>query len=309
MSERPLTRSGAETDAVQAFSAEDWSLYLSEELGRRVRVRFGRARRNVLVAKDLGSELEVRMNALFAEAPRDVRQATASWLRSGKRARRACEQLDAFVESLSARLAATPRKPPAERPSGAVYDLREMADELLATEFLRVVFPLGGPPAVTWGRRGRARRQIQLGSFDPETNTVRMHPVLDQEAVPRFFVRYVLFHEFLHAALPTPRPERGRAVHHGPAFRRRERAYPEYERALAWQEANLRRLLRSSASGEPMAAGSRRQRAAVATSEPRPTAERPAARPTRGSSGGSSGASSGATSSIVRAVQRWLFPD
>ena len=36
-----------------------------------------------------------------------------------------------------------------------------------------------------------------------------IHPVLDQRSVPEWFVKYLLFHEILHAALPQ--------LHHGEA--------------------------------------------------------------------------------------------
>ncbi len=263
--------------AERPFSAAEWSSHLSGELGRSVRVTFGRARRSVLVAREQGRVLAVRMNACFAEAPPEVREATAAWLRSGKRARRACLLLDEWIAALSERLAAEPRPPLATRPRGAAHDLVELAAEVLASDLQGAPFPLGAPPALTWGRRGRAGRQLQLGSFDPEANLVRMHPVLDQAAVPRHFVRYVLFHELLHATMPTRRGA-GRAIHHPPAFRRRERAYPGYDEALRWQAANLRALLRSSRTGQPMRERRRAERDArrqpdAAASAPR--AKRP----------------------------------
>lgn len=263
------------------FSADDWSRHLSDALVRPVRVTFGRARRHVLVARDEGRVLEVRMNAGFARAPHTVREATAAWLRAGKRARRACAELDAWIVTLQQDFARDPRKLPPLRVRGAVHDLRELADELLDSDLAADSFPLGEPPALTWGRRGRARRQLQLGSFEPERNLVRMHPVLDQPAVPRFFVRYVLFHELLHAVMPTPKSADGRAVHHSPAFRRRERAYPGYEEALRWQARRLQALLRSSRSGKPMPVASEQSE------------ERAPRRRAKG----------------LRSLQRWLFPE
>ena len=113
-------------------------------------------------------------------------------------------------------------------------------------------------PGITWGRRGprRVRHTLQLGSFDPEQKLVRVHPVLDQEAVPSFFVRSVLFHELLHAALEGADDARR---HHGPEFRARERAYRDHDRALAWQERHLAALIRSARTGEPLGTARRRR--------------------------------------------------
>jgi hypothetical protein len=54
----------------------------------------------------------------------------------------------------------------------------------------------------------------------------------------------VVFHEMLHQAVPA-REANGRRIVHGPEFRRRERAYPEFARAKAWEERNLSLLLSS----------------------------------------------------------------
>jgi len=81
-----------------------------------------------------------------------------------------------------------------------------------------------------------------MGVYDHLTRTIRIHPALDQEVVPRFFVEYIVFHEMLHQAVPGD--DRGsRREHHGPPFRRRERAYPGYARAIAWERENLALLL------------------------------------------------------------------
>jgi hypothetical protein len=78
---------------------------------------------------------------------------------------------------------------------------------------------------------------------------VRIHPALDRGDVPEWFVRYVLMHEILHAALP-PRLGKGRRwVHHGPEFRAREGEYVDYQRALKWEERNLPRLIRQARRG------------------------------------------------------------
>ncbi|NOT31075.1 MAG: hypothetical protein HOP15_11560 [Planctomycetes bacterium] len=137
---------------------------------------------------------------------------------------------------------------------GAHHDLAEITADLLAREF-RALAPARHPRGVTWGRRGArsARRSLQLGSFDPETTLVRIHPVLDQQAVPRWFIRYVLFHELLHAELNQPCAGARRAQHHGREFRLREQAYPGTAPALTWQEEHLSALLRSARSGKPMA--------------------------------------------------------
>ncbi len=240
--------------------ADRWSRLFSTELDRPVRVQFGRARRNVVVvrANELGTV--VRLNQRFAEAPDEVRDSLIVWMRSGKRARRASAILDAWVDELGRSLGPPRRRSVRIEPRGAVHDLAELAREVLAAEF-EGELEADHVARVTWGRRGTrngrgARRTLQLGSYDPERDLVRMHPVLDQEAVPRFFVRYVLFHEFLHALIDrtveAANPRRRRRAHHPPEFQRREQAYADFERAMEWQRANLGALFRSARSGQPL---------------------------------------------------------
>jgi hypothetical protein len=57
-------------------------------------------------------------------------------------------------------------------------------------------------------------------------------------------------------------------VHHSTAFNRREHRYPDYERALAWEEANLTQLIRSARSGRPIQEP-RKARAKAVTEAPR----------------------------------------
>jgi hypothetical protein len=240
------------------FSAEDWESFLSRQLGREVRVRYGRARRQVIVAFPERASLRVRMNQAFGQAPQPVRTAVVDWLRAGRKAREACRELDRWIASILTTLG--PPRTPRILARGAHHDLGEISAELLEHEFAALP-PAQRPSGVTWGRRGSrsARHSLQLGSFDPETALVRIHPVLDQPAVPRWFVRYVLFHELLHAELNEACQGGRRAQHHGREFRRREQAYPGTAPAMTWQQEHLPALLRSARTGKPMPAARKRR--------------------------------------------------
>lgn len=240
------------------WSTAEWERFLARELGCPVRVAFGRSRTVPVQAASAlvgarGEGLEVRMHRMFEAAPDDVRTALARWLRSGRRARRACVRLDGWIDlRLSEEPAAAPRRLRVE-PAGRRYDLAALSTPLFEDEFAGD-FRDGRPrPALTWGRRGRSasRRSLRLGSYDVDAHVVRIHRVLDQASVPPWFVRFVLMHEILHAALPPRRVDGGRWVHHGPDFRAREASYPDYRAALRWEERNLPRLIAAARSGEP----------------------------------------------------------
>jgi hypothetical protein len=255
----------------ESFGADAWAAFLTRELGRPVVVTLGRARRDVLVVrpeKD-GLGLRVRLSAVFTEAPSDVRVAVARWLRSGRRARRAAARLDAWIEEVQPRLPRRRVDVDRLRTSGAHHDLEPLRAELLASAFRGPEREAAAGVHLTWGRAGRRRfrRSLRLGSYDDELRLVRIHPALDQAAVPAFVVRSVLHHELLHAVLPNETDARGRVLHHGRGFRRRERAHTDYERAFAWQEQHLPALLRSADTGTPMKVAIRPPRAERATGQ------------------------------------------
>ena len=238
------------------WSTEEWSRFLTEGLNVPVEVRYGRSRSVPVAAKPSLVRgvpgFTVRMHRMFEAASPEVRDALVKWLRVGRRARRAGTILDDWIQAALAEAPRPTRESRPLEPAGRHHDLSALAEELFTTTFAGDFEPLDRP-GLTWGRRARSRsrRSLRLGSFDLETRVVRIHPVLDQEGVPAWFVRFVLMHELLHAVLP-PRLSGSRWIHHGPEFRKRERAHPDYERAVRWEEENLTRLIRAARTGKPL---------------------------------------------------------
>lgn len=128
---------------------------------------------------------------------------------------------------------------------GRVHDLEAIRDEVNRRYF-------GGrlEVAIAWSRNGRSRRRrrritLKLGSWWPHLETVRIHPVLDHESVPRLVVASVVHHELLHAELePDVEVRDGRRRVHTSEFRRREREFEGHQEARRWVRANLERLAR-----------------------------------------------------------------
>ena len=263
-----------------AVTPTDWERALGAALGVPVSVRYGRARRTVVRARREGGRMLVTLNEVFAQAPPGVRDALGAWLRAGRRARRASAELDRWIERSLAELHARAPEPLALRTAGAHHDLAALAADLLARELRADFAPPAAPPRITWGRaaRSRSRRSLRLGSFDYAARVVRIHPVLDQAAVPASFVRYVLFHELLHAALGEHTHPDGRRAHHGPAFKAREQAYPGLAAALAWERTWIDALIRSARTGKPLRAPAARP-AKLALPEAARTARSPARKP------------------------------
>ena len=244
-----------------AVTAEDLERVLREQLERPVRVLYGRARRTPVQAQVRDGVMVVRLNAMFADAPPDVQLALARWLRSGRRARRACSLLDEWIDDRLARLHSEEPKPVTVETMGRTHDLGALAAGVVSEHFGLD----SSPPPVTWGRRARSRSRhtLRLGSYDYQARVIRIHPVLDQPFVPAWFVKFVLFHELLHAALDDV-PEPGtRKLHHGPEFRHRERAHPDYEHAIAWERRTVDLMIASARTGRPIPGPTARRAPAV----------------------------------------------
>jgi hypothetical protein len=179
----------------------------------------------VSVRFDAAGAARVRLSRAFLAAPDEVVTALGQYL--AKRSRAAWQAVGRYVATLTP---VPPPPPTAKLPTrGEVYDLALIRDRVNQIHFNgRLDCRIG------WGRAGRSRRRartrtIRYGSYNKAQNLVRIHPVLDDARVPPEFVEYIVFHEMLHAAVPS---EKGgnRWNHHPPTYRMLERAFPDHAR-------------------------------------------------------------------------------
>jgi hypothetical protein len=198
-----------------------------------VAVTLTRNRVSMVSIEFVDDSARVRMHESFLSAPPNVLKAVRTYIRTRRRA--AWQTITSYVHSRSHEHdeSATVRL----RARGAVYDLKALFDEVNAEFFNgRVQGRIG------WGRRAprkRKVRSIRYGSWHPATRAIRVHPALDSTRVPREFVRYIVFHEMLHAVVP-PECRAQRWYHHSATFRALERSYPDLPR--------MRRLSKSLAA-------------------------------------------------------------
>jgi hypothetical protein len=218
---------------------------LSSLLGERVRLTIHDNRSTMVSFRRKSGEVHYRVHHMFLDAPAEIVRALATFAGTSKgwAARRsdAGTRIDAFVRQHRARIGA----PRADRlqPRGRAHDLQAIFERLNREWFGELI-----EARIGWGpvRSGRRRRTIKTGVYVQDARIIRIHPTLDRPEVPEFYVAAVVFHEMLHQAVPA-REVNGRRVVHSAEFRRRERAYPDHERARAWEERNLSLLLSSPA--------------------------------------------------------------
>ena len=192
----------------------------------------------VSVRFDAGGAARVRLSQSFLAAPDEVVTALGQYL--AKRSRAAWQAVGRYVASLSP--APASQRAVTLPTQGSVYDLA-----LIRERVNRLYFNGRLDCRVGWSREGAVRRRartrtIRYGSYNKAQNLVRINPALDDAQVPPEFVEYIVFHEMLHAAVPS---EKGgsRWNHHHPTYRMLERAYPDHARMTQLAET-LVHLLR-----------------------------------------------------------------
>jgi hypothetical protein len=187
----------------------------------------------------------LRLHRMFVGAEARVVRALARYVVHNDR--RASTLLGEYIESHQHIIRQQERRPRhiKVRTTGRHHDLQAIYDRLN-----RQMFDGTLDARITWGpgagqRDGvRRRRSIKMGSFAVEDRVIRIHPALDRENVPDFFVAWIVFHEMLHGKHEVRRTN-GRRRFHTREFLAEERTFPDYARACAWEKTNLDRLLRS----------------------------------------------------------------
>ncbi|MEN9797778.1 MAG: hypothetical protein RL653_1474 [Pseudomonadota bacterium] len=219
--------------------AQQLASTLSRMLGSTVRLAVTDNRSTMVSYKRGAGGLHLRLHHMFLDAPAHVVEALAEY--AGRGRRKAGAVLDAYIREKGPRIRRTRTGDERLEPRGRCFDLRALFDRVNAAHFG------GGIQAdIGWGRTParRRRRTIRLGVYEHTTREIRIHPALDDPRVPAYFVEFIVFHEMLHQLFPAS-PGAGRAQHHPRAFRERERTFPHYRAALAWEAENLSWLLRA----------------------------------------------------------------
>jgi len=194
------------------------------QVGRPVHLAITRNRVSVVSVRfDLLGNARLRLNHSFLSAPDGVINALADYLKN--RSPASWKVVTAFVSSREPD--PVPVRPVAVRSQGRVFDLAAIRDRMNQLYF-------GGAVVchIGWAKEGRRRRRarvraIRYGTYNKTLNLVRINPLLDDPRIPAGFLDYIVFHEMLHAAVPSQRGG-SRWIHHRGAFRILERRFPDH---------------------------------------------------------------------------------
>jgi hypothetical protein len=200
-------------------------------------------RRRMVTQTRTRGRLRVRLHMMFLGAEERVKSALVAYVVHADRD--ASQVVGDFIEQNLHRIRASRKAPGKLCSAGQVHDLEALLHGVNQRYFAGTVSDV----LITWGRktkpRGAGQRtSIKLGSYSATERLIRIHPVLDQRWVPRYFVQYIVYHELLHHLVPEARVA-GRVLLHPPEFQRRERDFQQFSRALTWEQKHIDRLLRA----------------------------------------------------------------
>ncbi len=188
----------------------------------------------------------LRLHHMFLRAPDDVLDALGVFVRASTSD--SSVRLDRFIEENRALIRRLPLSEIRRRlriePVGRCHDLGDIFSQLNRRYFGNRI-----SATITYGpapRSRKPRKSIKMGSYSADSRVIRIHPALDHERVPRYFVEWIVFHEMLHHVHRARRGEDGRRCVHTPEFQEAERTFHDIQRAQRWEDENLEFLLRRS---------------------------------------------------------------
>lgn len=189
-----------------------------------------------------GKSTRISLHYMFLTAPEPVKEALAAWIKK-PRSKDAGAVLNQFIRERQHQIRPARPRRITRTTKGRHYDLQAIFNDLNHRYFNNTI-----TDSITWGAmpRKRRRRSIRFGSHSLSQHLIRIHPLLDQPVVPEYFVRYIVYHEMLHAHLGIGEHPSGRRSIHPPRFKQMEKQFPEYELAVAWikNPGNMDQLLK-----------------------------------------------------------------
>jgi len=211
---------------------------LKQTLGDNLRITWTNNRRVMISYKVRKGVPLLRLHESFATADDGLKSDLVHYLTKG---RRVPPSIKDFIRDACS---AQDRPPRSEkrRTKGQVYDLSGIYRKLN-----REYFSGSLSCRISWGRKifCDRKRSLTFGSYMPDGNLIRIHPVLDTEMVPSFFIEAVVYHEMVHAYLhSTEKSESHIALSHGPRFKELESRFRLHGLAKAWERRHFTKLLR-----------------------------------------------------------------
>lgn len=202
--------------------------------GKRLKVKINDNRSTMLSVRWEPDYTRVSLHRMFLQAPGNVMEALACYLKGEKRI--LSPAIKKFIEENIKKLDYSRTLDRSSlNAKGAVYDLQQISDEINDKYFngqLRLF--------ITWFTQSKTknRSKITLGLYQDTLRLVKINRLLDSREVPLYLVKFVVYHEMLHAVCPPQVDDRGTSHIHSREFKRRESQFEYCQQGKKWIQDN-----------------------------------------------------------------------
>ena len=199
--------------------------YFSEKTGLQVLLRLHANKSSWLTFKKESGTLFLSLHQHFLQCDQEIIDDVVSMLK-GKRG------LSARSRSLLFSME-HPIKEVELEPIGRCWNLNDLYEEVEEDYFSNLGLK------ITWfGEPVKKRGRITLGQYDSASKLIKVHRLLDSDKIPKFLLKFIIYHEILHS-IYSPKPHlRGYLSIHPKEFKTKEKEFKEYGAAQSWLKTN-----------------------------------------------------------------------
>lgn len=211
---------------------------LEDQSGLKLKLKINDNRSTMLSVKWEPDATKVSLHRMFLEAPRNVMDDLACYLRQENK--NIAPTVKAFIEDGLKKLDYSNQIDGAKLYSrGNVYNLQRIYQDL-NREYFDGALNL----RITWyGRPNqRPRSRFTFGLYHDLMRLIKINRMLDTPTFPDYLVSYVVYHEMVHHVCPSYFDARGYHHIHSKEFREREEQFRYYDLAQDWIKRNRANL-------------------------------------------------------------------
>ena len=173
---------------------------------------------------------KVSLHRMFLNAPKNVMQALACYIREEQNA--IAPTVKAFIEDKIKTLDYSHQVDLSKlQHQGHVYNVQKLLDDLNSSYFknkLKLNITWFGNPA----KKNKSR--ITFGLYHDPLRLIKVNRMLDCQTFPNYVVSYIIYHEMLHHVCPPYVDENGINRVHNKEFKELESQFRYFDKAQDW---------------------------------------------------------------------------
>jgi predicted metal-dependent hydrolase len=211
------------------FDESSLKTYLEKKTRKAVSLIITNNSTSMLSISEKNNSVFIRLHRMFLAAGKEVLNELSDYIKGTKRK---TPLIRNFIKSNTHKITERPPRKFYVKTQGNYYNLLDIYHSINNEYFSGHV-----SASITWGTKGprRSARRRTLGSYTNQNRMIRINPILDTRIVPRYFLEYIVYHEMLHADIGIEK-DNNRRIIHSKEFKRREKMFKHYERAVSWEK-------------------------------------------------------------------------